>query len=222
MLNRGSITLYQSAWNKTRPLTASPNVQKHGASQWLRASPIKQRKKFIESLCARTSEDKKMDAETEQMIEKTVRGILEKSDMDEMTEFKIRKRASEVLDLDLSKPPYKALVKRVVQSFLEEQNQKEQQQQEVEEDENPKLGDAQDQEYDDNGDLVICRLSSKRKVTLQEFRGKSLVSIREFYSKDGKELPTTKGISLTEEQWAVFKKNVPAIENAISKMESRI
>ncbi|KAI5329215.1 hypothetical protein L3X38_028612 [Prunus dulcis] len=164
-----------------------------------------------------------MDAETEQMIEKTVRGILEKSDMDEMTEFKIRKRASEVLDLDLSKPPYKALVKRVVQSFLEEQNQKEQQQQqEVEEDENPKLGDAQDQEYDDNGDLVICRLSSKRKVTLQEFRGKSLVSIREFYSKDGKELPTTKGISLTEEQWAVFKKNVPAIENAISKMESRI
>lgn len=163
-----------------------------------------------------------MDAETEQMIEKTVRGILEKSNMDEMTEFKIRKQASEVLDLDLSKPPYKALVKRVVQSFLEEQNQKEQQQREAEEDENPKLGDAQDQEYDDNGDLVICRLSSKRKVTLQEFRGKSLVSIREFYSKDGKELPTTKGISLTEEQWAVFKKNVPAIENAISKMESRI
>ncbi|CAB4280191.1 unnamed protein product [Prunus armeniaca] len=163
-----------------------------------------------------------MDAETEQMIETTVRGILEKSNMDEMTEFKIRKQASEVLDLDLSKPPYKALVKRVVQSFLEEQNQKEQQQREAEEDENPKLGDAQDQEYDDNGDLVICRLSSKRKVTLQEFRGKSLVSIREFYSKDGKELPTTKGISLTEEQWAVFKKNVPAIENAISKMESRI
>ncbi|KAH0975040.1 hypothetical protein GBA52_016939 [Prunus armeniaca] len=163
-----------------------------------------------------------MDAETEQMIEKTVRGILEKSNMDEMTEFKIRKQASEVLDLDLSKPPYKALVKRVVQSFLEEENQKEQQQREAEEDENPKLGDAQDQEYDDNGDLVICRLSSKRKVTLQEFRGKSLVSIREFYSKDGKELPTTKGISLTEEQWAVFKKNVPAIENAISKMESRI
>lgn len=99
-----------------------------------------------------------MDAETEQKIEKTVRGILEKSDMDEMTEFKIRKQASEVLDLDLSKPPYKALVKRVVQSFLEEQNQKEQQQREVEEDENPKLGDAQDQEYDDNGDLVICRV----------------------------------------------------------------
>lgn len=54
-----------------------------------------------------------MDAETEQKIEKTVRGILEKSDMDKMTEFKIRKQASEVLDLDLSKPPYKALVKRV-------------------------------------------------------------------------------------------------------------
>jgi hypothetical protein len=30
------------------------------------------------------------------------------------------------------------------------------------------------------------------------------------------------GISLTEEQWSAFKKNIPAIEKAITKMESRI
>jgi hypothetical protein len=30
-------------------------------------------------------------------------------------------------------------------------------------------------------------------VTIQEFKGKSLVSIREYYKKDGKELPTSKG-----------------------------
>ncbi|KAB2632931.1 RNA polymerase II transcriptional coactivator KELP-like [Pyrus ussuriensis x Pyrus communis] len=161
-----------------------------------------------------------MEAETEQKIEKTVRRILEESDMDEMTEFKIRKQASEELELDLSKPPYRAFVKQVVQSFLEEQNQKEQAA--AQKDENPEAEGAQEREYDDNGDLVICRLSAKRKVTLQEFRGKNLVSIREFYFKDGKELPTAKGISLTEEQWSVFKKNVPAIEKAISKMESRI
>ncbi|XP_068308448.1 RNA polymerase II transcriptional coactivator KELP-like [Pyrus communis] len=161
-----------------------------------------------------------MEAETEQKIEETVRRILEESDMDEMTEFKIRKQASEELELDLSKPPYKAFVKQVVQSFLEEQNQKEQDA--AQKDQNPEADGAQEREYDDNGDLVICRLSAKRKVTLQEFRGKNLVSIREFYSKDGKELPTAKGISLTEEQWSVFKKNVPAIEKAISKMESRI
>lgn len=30
-------------------------------------------------------------------------------------------------------------------------------------------------------------------MTIQEFRGKTLVSIREYYKKDGKELPTSKG-----------------------------
>jgi len=30
-------------------------------------------------------------------------------------------------------------------------------------------------------------------VTIQEFRGKTLLSIREYYKKDGKELPTSKG-----------------------------
>lgn len=30
------------------------------------------------------------------------------------------------------------------------------------------------------------------------------------------------GISLTEEQWSVFKKNVPAIEKAIKNMQSQI
>lgn len=72
-------------------------------------------------------------------------------------------------------------------------------------------------EYDDEGDLIIChvrrglglcfwlirvfgsshvlplQLSKKRRVTIQEFRGKRLVSIREFYEKDGKQLPTSKG-----------------------------
>jgi hypothetical protein len=32
-------------------------------------------------------------------------------------------------------------------------------------------------------------------VTLSEFKGRSLVSIREFYVKDGKEMPSAKGDS---------------------------
>lgn len=46
--------------------------------------------------------------------------------------------------------------------------------------------------------LVECfvfKLSDKRRVTIQEFRGKALVSIREYYKKDGKELPSSKGNS---------------------------
>lgn len=37
------------------------------------------------------------------------------------------------------------------------------------------------------------QLSKNRRVTLQEFKGMTLVSIREYYFKDGKELPTSKG-----------------------------
>lgn len=42
--------------------------------------------------------------------------------------------------------------------------------------------------------LFGFQLSGKRKVTVQDFKGKTLVSIREYFSKDGKELPTSKGI----------------------------
>ena len=44
--------------------------------------------------------------------------------------------------------------------------------------------------------MFLLQLSTKRRVTLQEFRGKTLVSIREYYMKDGKELPSSKGIHL--------------------------
>ncbi|MBA0794286.1 hypothetical protein Gohar_018634 [Gossypium harknessii] len=63
-------------------------------------------------------------------------------------------------------------------------------------------------------------MSDKRRVTLQDFRGKTLISIREYYKKDGKELPSSKGISLTEEQWSTLRKNIPNIEKAVRKMES--
>ncbi|KAI8000008.1 RNA polymerase II transcriptional coactivator KELP [Camellia lanceoleosa] len=35
-------------------------------------------------------------------------------------------------------------------------------------------------------------LSEKRRVTIQDFRGKTLVSMREYYRRDGKDLPTAK------------------------------
>ncbi|KAK7358507.1 hypothetical protein VNO77_00436 [Canavalia gladiata] len=173
------------------------------------------------------------DAETKGRIEESVRRILEESDMDEVTESKIRKQASNQLGLDLSQPHFKAFVKEVVKAFLQEkqqeqeQEQQQQQQQHDEDDDDEEEEDEQQQqqrgskEYDDDGDLIICKLSERRRVTIQDFRGKTLVSIREYYRKDGKELPTSKGISLTEEQWSAFKKNVPAIEKAIKRMESR-
>ncbi|XP_031280930.1 RNA polymerase II transcriptional coactivator KELP [Pistacia vera] len=163
-----------------------------------------------------------METEMKEKIEETVRKILERSDMSETTEYQIRKQASEKMGLDLSQPEYKAFVRNVVNSFLEEQEEKSRKDQDQDHEEEEQEAKNLDEEYDDEGNLIVCKLSDKRRVTIQDFRGKTLVSIREYYKKDGKELPTAKGMSLTEEQWSVFKKNVPAIEKAVKKMESRI
>ncbi|XP_073131039.1 RNA polymerase II transcriptional coactivator KELP [Henckelia pumila] len=168
-----------------------------------------------------------MDEGTQKLIEETVLEILKDSNMDEMTEFKVRNCASEKLGMDLSERSRKKFVREVVESYLreqqakaeqlEEQQEPEEEEEEEEEDKSKKRGDR---EYDDEGGLIICRLSKSRRVTISEFKGRTLVSIREFYSKNGKELPSAKGISLSPEQWASFKKNVPAIEKAIKKMQS--
>ncbi|KAK2654643.1 hypothetical protein Ddye_014499 [Dipteronia dyeriana] len=59
-----------------------------------------------------------MQPETKAKIEETVREILGKSDMSEMTEYHIQKQASDWLGLDHSQPEYKAFVRRTVNSFL--------------------------------------------------------------------------------------------------------
>nr|DAD36245.1 TPA_asm: hypothetical protein HUJ06_006885 [Nelumbo nucifera] len=148
-----------------------------------------------------------MDPETQHKIEETVLEILRSSDMDAMTEFKVRNSAAEKLGIDLSGTEYKRFVRRVVESFLvskEEEEQvkgtapdeetkeaEEEGEQEEEEEERKSRNSAK--EYDDDGDLIICKLSNKRRVTIQDFRGKTLVSLREYYEKDGKQLPSSKG-----------------------------
>lgn len=157
--------------------------------------------------------------------------------MEETTEYKVRTAASEKLGLDLSLPDRKLFVRQVVEDFLvskkeeeeeqqQQQNNQHQQQQEdeeqveeEEEEEEDEKGKKQKREYDDEGDLIICRLSNKRRVTIQDFKGRTLVSIREYYDKDGKQMPSSKGISLTAEQWESFSKAVPKIEDAIRKLE---
>lgn len=157
--------------------------------------------------------------------------------MQEMTEYKVRKQAADKLGIDLSEPSRKKFVRQVVESFLQEQQaaeaqaqqtqndaaeEEEQQEQEEEEEEDSNTRRSDGKEYDEEGDLILCKLSEKRRVTLQDFKGRTLVSIREYYKKDGKFLPTSKGISLTADQWSNFKKNVPAIEKAIQKLEGRL
>ena len=63
------------------------------------------------------------------------------------------------------------------------------------------------------------QLSSKRKITVRDFRGKALIDIREFYTKDSGELaPGRKGISLTVEQYEKFKSYIVDIDKAIENL----
>ncbi|KAL8602282.1 hypothetical protein ACOMHN_022795 [Nucella lapillus] len=65
-----------------------------------------------------------------------------------------------------------------------------------------------------NGELMI-QLARMRYATVSEFRGKVLVSIREYYEKDGDLRPGKKGISLTLDQWNALKDHMGDIEEAI-------
>ncbi|XP_048335650.1 uncharacterized protein LOC107423619 [Ziziphus jujuba] len=167
-----------------------------------------------------------MKPEIKGKIEETVLDVLRNADLEEMTEFKVREAASERLGIDLSGKECRSFVRNLVEYFLLSTADEAQQSQSVREETKEVVREQQEvrvvnKEVYDDGDRHICELSKKRSVTVQDFRGKTMVSIREFYLKDGKRVHTAKGISLPAEQWSNFKKSVPAIEEAIRKMESR-
>eukprot|EP01138_Halocafeteria_seosinensis_P015759 gb/GECG01016083.1/.p1 GENE.gb/GECG01016083.1/~~gb/GECG01016083.1/.p1 ORF type:complete len:160 (+),score=37.02 gb/GECG01016083.1/:1-480(+) len=85
-------------------------------------------------------------------------------------------------------------------------------------------------------------LSGKKKATVRQFQGKTLIDIREFYQKDGEEKPGRKGkrrhgissrkggddgmygvagISLTVEQFKKLKEIMPALESEAESLEKR-
>lgn len=68
-----------------------------------------------------------------------------------------------------------------------------------------------------NGELMF-QLARMRFATVSEFRGKVLVSVREYYEKDGNMLPGKKGISLSLEQWNALKDHIDNIDEAVRKM----
>ncbi|KAL4980041.1 transcriptional Coactivator p15-domain-containing protein [Aspergillus desertorum] len=67
---------------------------------------------------------------------------------------------------------------------------------------------------DKNGDSY-WEISKMRRVTISSFRGKTMVNIREYYEKDGEELPGKKGISLPIDQFSALLTLLPEIETAL-------
>ncbi|KAL3536699.1 hypothetical protein ACH5RR_000065 [Cinchona calisaya] len=153
-------------------------------------------------------------------IEETVIKILKSADLETATEYSVRAAAAHQLSADLSDLSHKFLVRQVLESFLlsttattTAENTKE---------ETVAAAVRDDQQVCSDKGRVICELSDKRSVAVHEFRGKALVSIRDYYDKDGKQVPSGRGISLTGRQWSLFRNSFPAIEEAIAKMASQI
>ncbi|KAI9772097.1 MAG: hypothetical protein M1840_001385 [Geoglossum simile] len=69
-------------------------------------------------------------------------------------------------------------------------------------------------DIDDNGDM-FWEISHSRRVTISEFKGRRMVSVREYYEKDGKHLPGKKGISMPIDQYSKFLAIIPEIETAL-------
>ncbi|KAI9073224.1 hypothetical protein K1719_044833 [Acacia pycnantha] len=172
-----------------------------------------------------------MESETRRKIEETVLDVLKNSNIDEATEFTVRLAASERLGMDLSASEHKLLVRGIVESYLLAIAEQEYGRVPASEPSAPQETRVvvqceqeakPNKEVTEDSEHIICQLSNKRNVAVHDFRGKKLVSIRDYYVKDGKQLPSAKGISLPSEQWSAFKKNVPAIEEAIAKMEAKM
>uniref|UniRef100_A0A1I8M2C4 Transcriptional coactivator p15 (PC4) C-terminal domain-containing protein n=1 Tax=Musca domestica TaxID=7370 RepID=A0A1I8M2C4_MUSDO len=58
-------------------------------------------------------------------------------------------------------------------------------------------------------------LEKQRQVRINEFRGKKLIDIREYYEKNGEILPGKKGISLSVSQWKKLLEYADEINAAI-------
>lgn len=69
---------------------------------------------------------------------------------------------------------------------------------------------------DTNGDRY-WEISKMRRVTISSFRGKNLVNVREYYEKDGQELPGKKGISMSVDQFSALIRLLPDIEQSLKQ-----
>ncbi|EEH08666.1 conserved hypothetical protein [Histoplasma capsulatum G186AR] len=75
---------------------------------------------------------------------------------------------------------------------------------------------ASEKKIDSNGDFY-WNISRLRRLTVSSFKGRILVSVREYYEKDGQELPGKKGISMPLDQFNTLIQLIPNVETAIKE-----
>eukprot|EP00898_Chlorokybus_atmophyticus_P001364 jgi/Chlat1/2228/Chrsp17S02778 len=54
----------------------------------------------------------------------------------------------------------------------------------------------------------------KRRATVSPYKGTLLLSLREYYERDGKMCPGKKGISLKKDEWKILQKHIDDVNSA--------
>ena len=62
-------------------------------------------------------------------------------------------------------------------------------------------------------------LTSKKRVSVSEYRNQKYVGVREYYEKDGKMLPGRKGVNLNKEQFEALVAAAPLIDQALNALQ---
>jgi len=72
-----------------------------------------------------------------------------------------------------------------------------------------------------NGQAIFSLSPGKKRVSIGEFKGQVMVNIREYYDKDGEEMPGKAGIALTIEQFESLKSIMPDVDAMIAKKSTK-
>ncbi|KAJ4317323.1 hypothetical protein N0V94_005009 [Neodidymelliopsis sp. IMI 364377] len=76
---------------------------------------------------------------------------------------------------------------------------------------------------EDGNPFIAINHSGKRRVTVSDFKGTTLVSIREYWTNDAGELkPGKKGISLSVEQYNALLAAAPLLESVLGKRNIQV
>ncbi|CAF9914937.1 MAG: hypothetical protein GOMPHAMPRED_008334 [Gomphillus americanus] len=82
-------------------------------------------------------------------------------------------------------------------------------------------GEGSQRKRDGDGN-AYWELTGRRRIVVSEFKGNRMISIREYYEKDGKELPGKKGISLPLDQFSALVSLLPQIEEQLQSQGDKL
>ncbi|GAQ85381.1 Putative RNA polymerase II transcriptional coactivator KELP [Klebsormidium nitens] len=184
-----------------------------------------------------------LSTEAQKQVREAAIKELKGANMEDMTERKLRTALEKQLGLELGGEEEKKFLRAVIGEFLDQDEPEEEPEAPIEvkrkkpEKEGPSGGGSKAPEakrvkevvekkgaqpdkwqYIGDGNLLVCELSGNKKVTVSKWKNQTLVSIREYYEKNGEQLPGKKGISLTLEQWRVLQQNVDVVEEAVKQV----